>query len=402
MRATDPAAGGTTVDGVPFFSVARTVARDWPRLEARLVEVVERGEFTAGPVVRELEAAIALRTGARHAVACGSGSEALVIMLRAAGVGPGDEVIVPAYTFFASASSVLHAGADPVFVDVQPGSYAMDPQAAAAAVTPRTRALLPVHLFSQMADMHAIGEVAADHGLAVFEDSAESIGMWMKRRASEKPSATIDTASRHAGLWGQAGVLSFFPTKTLGAFGDAGMLLTDDDELAACARRLRHHGRADASGAHDEIGYNSRLDEIQACVLLTRLERLDEEIDRRAALASRYTAGLADLVPLVRTPWLAPAREPSNQVWYVYLIECERRDALVEHLAAQGVGTEVYYPRPLPAQPCLAGLPGSARPVPVAAAAAARAVALPLYPDLTESQVDRVCAAVRAFYGEPA
>jgi dTDP-4-amino-4,6-dideoxygalactose transaminase len=202
-------------------------------------------------------------------------------------------------------------------------------------------------------------------------------------------------------VWGQAGVLSFFPTKTLGAFGDGGMVLTDDDDIAAAARRLRHHGRAD-SGAHVDIGHNSRLDEIQACVLLTRLDRLDDEIDRRAALAARYTAALADLAPLVRTPWLAPAREPSNQVWYVYLIECERRDALVEHLARQGIGTEVYYPRPLPAQPCLAGLAGSARPVPVAAAAARRAVALPLYPDLTEAQVDRVCAQVRSFYQEAA
>ncbi|MEU9980218.1 DegT/DnrJ/EryC1/StrS family aminotransferase [Streptomyces sp. NPDC050856] len=369
---------------VPFHSWARSAQRDWPRLEERLTQVLDRGVFTAGQAAGELEAALAGFTGARHAVGCNSGSDALAIMLRAAGIGPGDEVVVPAYTFFASASAVLHVGAEPVFVDVLPGSYAMDPEAVVRAVTPRTRAIMPVHLFSQMADMPALTKIAADHGLTVLEDSAEAIGM--------------RTRGRHAGLWGRAGVLSFFPTKTLGAIGDAGMLLTDDDGIAERARMLTVHGRhPDGTGRHELLGWNSRLDEVQACVLLTRLERLEEEIARRAELAARYTEGLSGLAE-VRVPWPRPPARPEDQVWYVYLIECERRDELVAFLEQRGVGTEVYYPRPLTHQPALAHRPGVRHPVPVAEASARRAVGLPMYPDLTEAQVDHVVGAVRAFY----
>jgi dTDP-4-amino-4,6-dideoxygalactose transaminase len=370
---------------VPFYSWARSAQRDWPRLVERLGPVLDGGVFTAGQTVTELEAAIAGFTGARFAVGCNSGSDALAIMLRAAGIGPGDEVVVPAYTFFASASAVLHVGAEPVMVDVLPGSYAMDPEAVLRAITPRTRAVMPVHLFSQMADMVTLTKIAADHGLIVLEDSAEGIGMRIQ--------------GRHAGLWGRAGILSFFPTKTLGAIGDAGMLLTDDPELAERARMLTVHGRRlDGSGIHELIGWNSRLDEVQACVLLTRLERLEEEIERRAVLAARYTEGLSGIAE-VEVPWLRPVAQPSNQVWYVYLIECERRDELVAFLEQRGVGTEIYYPRPLTHQPALAHRPGAKHPVPVAEASARRAVGLPLYPDLSEAQVDHVIDAVRAFYG---
>ncbi|MFI0980752.1 DegT/DnrJ/EryC1/StrS family aminotransferase [Streptomyces sp. NPDC021093] len=369
---------------VPFYSWARAARRDWPRLEKRLESVLHRGEFTAGQAVAELEEGIARYTGAGFAVGCNNGSDALAIMLRAAGIGPGDEVIVPAYTFFSSASSVIHVGAEPVLVDIQPGSYALDPEAVERAITSRTRAIMPVHLFSQMADMVALTKVAADHGLTVLEDSAEAIGMRVQ--------------GRHAGLWGRAGVLSFFPTKTLGALGDAGMLLTDDEELARSARMLTVHGRSpDGTRAHELIGWNSRLDEIQACVLLTRLERLEEEIERRAVLAARYTEGLSG-IDEVQVPWLRPTVQPGNQVWYVYLAECQRRDELVEFLETRGVGTEVYYPRPLTQQPVLAGRPGVRHPVPVAEASARRAVGLPMYPDLTEAQVDHVVDAVRAFY----
>ncbi|MGA5556850.1 DegT/DnrJ/EryC1/StrS family aminotransferase [Streptomyces lavendulocolor] len=384
---TETTTGHPTEDGpIPFFSGARSVRRDWPRLEARIRRVAASGRFTSGPVTAELEAAIAERTGARHAVAVANGTDALVILLRAAGIGPGDEVIVPAYTFFATASAVLHVGADPVLVDVLPGSYAMDPERAEAAITERTRAIMPVHLFSQMADMEVLKDLADRHGLLLLEDSAEGIDM----RA----------AGTHAGLWGSGGVLSFFPTKTLGSLGDAGMLLTDDDTVAARARRLRCHGQdTDGAYVYHEIGYNSRCDELQAAFLLHRLDRLSEEIERRAELAARYDRLLAPLAPHVTTPWMAPAKSPSNQVYYVYLIECDRRDELVAHLDAHGVGTEAYYPRPLTEQPLLAPLAGSRHPVPVAAAAARRALALPLYPDLTDREADRVAALVHAFYG---
>lgn len=376
----------TAPPAVPFFSGAATFERTWPELERRLRAITARGRFTSGPEVAALERALADHTGAGQVVAVGSGTEALVMMLRAAGIGPGDEVIVPAYSFFATVSSVLHVGADPVMVDIQPVSYALDPQRVAEAVTPRTRAIMPVHLFHQMADMAVLCKLADEHGLLVVEDSAEAIGM----RAD----------GRHAGLFGAAGVLSFFPTKTLGALGDAGAVLTDDPDLADRIRRMRVHGQAvEGSYEHLELGWNSRCDEIQAAVLLTRLTHLDADIARRAALAERYSANLGDLDPMVTTPRQAPALQPSNLVWYVYLIETDRRDELVTFLADHGVGTEVYYPRPLPAQPSLAGLPGARHPVPVAARASGRAVALPLYPDLTDDQVDRVCALVHEFHG---
>ncbi|MGA4838091.1 DegT/DnrJ/EryC1/StrS family aminotransferase [Streptomyces sp. G45] len=379
---TGPTTGGPAV---PFFSGAASIRRDWPRLEPRLRAVAASGRFTSGTEVAHLERELCAYTGARHVALVGSGTDALVLMLRAVGVGPGDEVIVPAYSFFATASAVLHAGAEPVMVDVLPDSYALDPERAAAAITPRTKAIMPVHLFHQTADMAAIGALAEEHGLLLVEDSAEAIGM------------RVD--GRHAGLFGAAGVLSFFPTKTLGALGDAGAVLTDDAEVDARVRRLRVHGQsADGSYEHLDIGWNSRADEIQAAVLRTRLEHLDADIARRADLAARYTEHLSDLAPRVRTPRQAKVARPGNLVWYVYLIETDRRDDLVSHLAEHGVGTDVYYPRPLPEQPCLAGRRGAGHPVPVATAASRRAVALPLYPDLTEDQVRYVCDLIRAFH----
>ncbi|MFE9424005.1 DegT/DnrJ/EryC1/StrS family aminotransferase [Kitasatospora sp. NPDC006697] len=379
----------SAADQVPFFTGAGSIRRDWDRLEPRLRAVGESGRFTFGPLGRELEAAIAAYTGAKHAIAVGNGTDALVILLRAAGIGPGDEVIVPAYTFFASASAVLHVGAEPVLVDILPGSYAMDPAAAEAVIGERTKAIMPVHLFTQMADMRPLRDLADRHGLLLLEDSAEGIGM----RAG----------GVHAGLWGAGGVLSFFPTKTLGSLGDAGMVLTDDDAIAERVRRLRCHGQ-EADGAYEylEVGYNSRMDEVHSAVLLTRLEVLAEDIARRAELAARYDEQLAGLAPALTIPWFAPQVEPGNPVYYVYLIETDHRDELVEYLTAHGVGTEVYYPRPLTAQPALAPLPGAQHPVPVAEAASRRAVGLPMYPDLTDAQVDRVCELLIRFHKEHA
>lgn len=369
---------------MPFFSGSTTFARDEELLAERVRQIAQRGTMISGPLVTELEEAIAAYTGARFAVACNNASDALIIMLRAAGIGPGDEVIVPAYSFFATASCVVHAGARPVFVDVLPDTYAMDPAATRAAIGPTTRAIMAVHLFHQTADLAALRHLADEHGLEFFEDSAEAIGM------------RVD--GRHAGLFGRAGVLSFFPTKTLGALGDAGMVLTDDEEYARRVRRMAGTGRLRDDEPVTVLGADSACDEIQAAVLLTRLAHLDRDIDRRAALARRYTEGLAGL-SAVRTPVVAGDRD-ADPVWYVYLLESERRDDLVQFLAERGVGTEVYYPRPLPHQPCLRELPGSGHPVPVAAAASNRAVGLPLYPDLHEDQVDHVCDLIRQFHKE--
>ncbi|WP_232840614.1 DegT/DnrJ/EryC1/StrS family aminotransferase [Streptomyces sp. Go-475] len=364
----------------------------WPLISSHVNDVFERGKFSHGRKVAEFERAMASFTGARHAIAVNSGTDALVILLRAAGVGPGDEVIVPAFTFFASASAVTMAGATPVFADItDDGAYALDPASVEAAITERTRAVLPVHLFCQPADMGALMDLARRRDLMVLEDSAEAVGMrW---------------DGTHAGLIGSGGVLSFFPTKTLGALGDAGMILTDDDRTAEEASVLRHHGRmgrtidhiAGISNLSRVSGTNSKMDDIQAAVLMAKLSRLDEDIRRRSVLADAYTERLRGADGVLAVPRLVPRAVPVDPVFYVYLVEVERRDELAEHLAGRGIGTETYYPRPLHTQPCYAGrqAPGS---LPRAEAACRRTLALPLYPDLTEEQVDTVCAAISDFY----
>lgn len=379
---------------VPFFDQSKSFKELWPLLDRHIDDVFDRGKFSHGRKVAELERAIAEYTGARHAVAVNSGTDALVILLRAAGIGPGDEVVVPAFTFFASASAVSMAGATPVFADITTdGDYGMDAASAEAAVTDRTRAIMPVHLFSQPADMAALTALAGRRGLRLLEDSAEGIGMrW---------------DGTHAGLLGGGGVLSFFPTKTLGALGDAGMILTDDPDLAERAGVLRHHGRmgktidhiAGISNLSGVSGTNSKMDDIQAAVLMARLSRLDQDIARRRELADAYTERLAGADGVLAVPRLVPRDVPVDPVFYVYLVEVERRDELVAHLASRGIGTETYYPRPLHLQPAYAGHPGH-RPgaFPNAEAASGRTLALPLYPDLDEDRVEVVCAAISDFY----
>ncbi|MFI9627377.1 DegT/DnrJ/EryC1/StrS family aminotransferase [Streptomyces sp. NPDC052042] len=352
----------------------------------------DSGKFSHGAQVAEWEEALSALTGARYAVAVNSGTDALVLLLRACGLRPGDEVLVPAYSFFATASAVVLAGGVPRFVDIDPATYAMDPVALAEAVTPACRFVMPVHLFHGMADMAAIGEVARAHRLTVVEDSAEAIGM---RRGG-----------RHAGLFGAGGVLSFFPSKTLGALGDAGAVLTDDPELACAVDALRHHGRAGRTldnfpaiaTESSRPGVNSKMDDLQAAVLLAKSTTLEEDIARRAALAARYTERLHGMPGVLRLPRSTARPERGDRdVFYVYLIEAERRDALVAHLDSRGIGTEVYYPVPLHRQPAFAGLGCRDRRFPHAEAAAGRAVALPLYPDLGIEEVDRVCEAIADF-----
>jgi dTDP-4-amino-4,6-dideoxygalactose transaminase len=301
-------------------------------------------------------------------------------------------VLVPAYSFVATATSVVLAGGRPEFVDIDPETYAMDPKSLESAVTPASRFVMPAHLFCQMADMGALAEVAARHGLTLVEDSAEAIGMRQR--------------GIHAGLHGRGGVLSFFPSKTLGALGDAGAVLTDDPEVAQRVAGLRHHGRFAPTidnfpGISSETrmpGVNSKMDDIQAAVLLAKLTRLDDDIERRAALSEAYTERLRDVPGITRLPGVVDRGPGSSGVFYVYLVEAERRDELVGHLARHGVGTEVYYPAPLHLQPCFAELGHSRGDFPNAETASERAVALPLYPDLTIAQIDHVCESVREFY----
>lgn len=376
---------------IPFFTQSVTFERLWPLISRHVDEIGRRGKYSHGPKVAEFEQALARYTGARFVIGVNSGTDALVLLLRAAGLEPGDEVVVPAYGFVASASSVVLAGGRPVFADIDRRSYALDPAAADAAVTPRCRFILPAHMFAQVADMGGILRVAARHGLTVLEDSAEAIGMrW---------------AGVHAGLLGAGGVLSFFPTKTLGAIGDAGAVLTDDERIAETVGALRHHGRFGRTLDHfpgianptELSGVNSKMDDIQAAVLLAKLTCLDADIETRARLAAGYTERLSGLAGIVRLPAAVDRPVVTTGVCYVYLVEVARRAELAEYLARRGIGTESYYPMPLPRQPCFAHLGYSGGEFPNAEAACRRALALPLYPDLGMAGVDRVCAAIRAF-----
>lgn len=378
---------------VPFFTQSATFDRLWPLISRHVDEIVRRGKYSHGPKVAELERALAGYTGARFAIAVNSGTDALVLLLRAAGLRPGDEVVVPAFGFVASASSVVLAGGRPVFADIDPRSYSLDPAAVDAVVTPRCRLVLPAHMFTQLADMSGILAVARRHGLTVVEDGAEAIGMrW---------------DGVHAGLLGAGGVLSFFPTKTLGAIGDAGAVLTDDEDIADTVAALRHHGRFGRTLDHfpgianlsEVAGVNSKMDDLQAAVLLAKLTCLDADIATRGRLAAAYTERLVGVPGIVRLPAVVRRSVPATGVCYVYLIEVLHRAELVEYLRRHGIGTETYYPLPLYRQPCFAELGHSPGDFPNADGACERGLALPLYPDLGLAGVERVCAAIRRFYG---
>ncbi|WP_262403567.1 DegT/DnrJ/EryC1/StrS family aminotransferase [Actinomadura sp. CNU-125] len=382
----------STGQSIPFFTQAATFGAEWGGIRRHLIDVLDNGKFSHGAKVAELERALEQWTGARHVVAVNSGTDALVLLLRAVGLRPGDEVIVPAYSFIATASSVALAGGVPVFADIEAGGHGIDPAAADAAVTARTRMIMPVHLFDRTADLRGVAGVARRHGLTLVEDSAEAIGM----RAD----------GAHAGLHGAGGVLSFFPAKTLGAIGDGGAVLTDDGAVAEAVRMLCHHGRGGRtlddfpaiSNPTVLPGRNSKMDDVQAAVLLGKLARLDADIARRAELAARYDARLRDVPGVRRVPGDVPPHPGTGRVVYVYLVEADERDALAAHLAARGVGTEVYYPRPLHLQPCFAHLGHRTGDFPRAEAACAAALALPLYPDLPDAHADRVCDEIEAFY----
>lgn len=345
--------------------------------------VIERQTFIMGPEVAELEAQIASLSHVSHAVACASGTDALLLPLRALGLKPGDEVICPAFTFFATAGAVHNAGGTPVFVDIEPGTFNLAPDAVAAAITSRTRAIIAVHLYGQMADMGRLTEIAARHKLALIEDAAQAIGARRK----------VGGAWRMAGELGHAGTLSFFPSKNLGGWGDGGMVLTQDAELAHRLARLRLHGGA-KQYHHDEVGYNSRLDTLQAAILLVKLRHLAEWSAARRQRAARYDQLLGD-VSAVRVPVVDSGAE---HIFHQYTIRAERRDELVEHLRSRGIGCAVYYPVGLHLQPCFAALGYRHGSLPETERAMTEVLSLPNYPELRDDQQDAVVAAIRAFY----
>ncbi len=346
-------------------------------------EVIARQQFIMGPEVGRLEAEVARLSGVKHAIACASGTDALLLPLKALGLRPGDEVIAPAFTFFATAGAIHNAGGRPVFVDIDPETFNLAPEAVEAAITPRTRAIVAVHLYGQMAAMERLLAIAARHGLVVIEDAAQAIGA--RRR--------IDGTWRTAGELGWAGALSFFPSKNLGGWGDGGMMLTQDDALAERLRKLRLHGGA-KQYHHEEVGTNSRLDTLQAAVLLVKLPHLARWSAARRERAARYTEAFG-AHPAICPPKVDPANE---HIFHQYTLRVERRDALLAHLKARGIGHAVYYPVALHLQPCFAHLGYRRGSLPATEAATASVVSLPIYPELTPAQQDAVIEAVTGFY----
>ncbi len=345
-------------------------------------EVAESDEFILKSRVERLEAEVARRTGAAHAVAVANGTGALTVILAALGLGPGDEVVTPAFSFISTASTVALRGARPVFADVDYETGLLDPAAAEAAVTERTRALLPAYLFSDSPRMADLAALAERRGLHLVEDSAVALG------------AEVDGLP--AGRHGHAGVYSFFPAKPAGGIGDAGMIVTDDPDLARTARMLRNHGQPPGKRFyHELLGFNCRMDELTAGFLLRKLPELDRLLERRREIAQTYEEGLRSLTPDLLPP---PAGFAGRSV-YTYVVRAQQRDELRAHLAAQGIGTTVYYPRPLPLQPAFASLGHREGDFPVADRLSREALALPLHPDMAPGTAERVVAAVRAFYG---
>ncbi len=368
---------------VPLLDLVAQHGRIKDEVLAALLRVVERQHFILGEEVPQLEQAIAALCETRHGIGCASGTDALLLPLRCLDLEPGDEIITPSFTFFATAGTIHNTGGTPVFVDIDPGTFNITAEAIEAAITPRTRGIVVVHLFGQMAAMAPIMAVAARHGLPVIEDAAQAIGARQQ----------LNRAWRMAGSLGTVGAFSFFPSKNLGGWGDGGMMVTADDALAERLRRLRTHGGA-KQYHHDEVGYNSRLDTVQAAVLLAKLPHLAGWSAARRERAAYYTAAFAGQRGV--TPPAVPSG--NEHIFHQYTIRAERRDALVAHLKARGIGCAVYYPLPLHLQPCFSALGYRAGRLPVTEAAAGAVCSLPIYPELTRAQQDEVIEAVTGFY----
>lgn len=350
-----------------------------PALQA----VIESQQFIMGPAVAQLEAAVAQLSHARHGIGCASGTDALLLPLKALQLQPGDEVITTPFTFFATAGAIHNAGGTPVFVDIDPQTFNIDPAAVEAALTPRTRAILPVHLYGQMAAIERVMAIARRRGVPVIEDAAQAIGA---RRS-------IDGEWRMAGELGWVTGYSFFPSKNLGAWGDGGMMVTSDDQAAERLRKLRLHGGA-KQYHHDEVGTNSRLDTLQAAILLAKLPHLAAWSARRRDHAAHYTAALSAVGPV--TP---PVVEPNNEhIFHQYTMRVERRDELQAHLKGKGIGSAVYYPVPLHLQNCFSHLGYKPGRLPAAERAAREVLSLPIYPELSRAQQDYVIDGIRGFY----
>jgi dTDP-4-amino-4,6-dideoxygalactose transaminase len=370
---------------IAFIDLEAQQRRIAARIDEAIARVLAHGRYVMGPEVEDLERKLAAFVGAKHALSCANGTDALVLPLIAWGVGPGDAVFCPSFTFAATAEVAPWLGAQPVFVDVDPHTYTLDPVSLANAIaevkaegrlTPRV--IIAVDLFGQCADYPAIAELARAHDLRLVADSAQAFG------------ATLNGASPMA--WADVMTTSFFPAKPLGCYGDGGALFTNDADLAQVIASLRNHGQGEDRYDNVRIGMNSRLDTIQAAILLEKLEIFRDEIVERERIARRYNAGLAPLVDAVPT-----VIEDGTSVWAQYTIEHADRDGLAAHLKAQGVPTAIYYPRPLHLQHAYASFPRGAGGLPVTERIAGRVLSLPMHPYLDAPTQDRIIAAAAAF-----
>ena len=365
---------------VPLLDLQTQYASLRDEMRQAIDRVFESQRFVLGEEVQKLEASIAAYCETKHAVACASGSDAVLLALMALDLGPGDEVITTPFTFFATGAAITRLGARPVFVDIDPSSYNIDVAQVATAITERTKAFLPVHLYGQCVEMDALLELSKQHGIPIIEDAAQAIG-------------ATDRGDR-AGSMGLMGSFSFYPTKNLGGAGDGGILTTSDDDVAERLRRLRNHGGRNEY-QHEEVGINSRLDELQAAVLNVKMQYLDKWSDERARKAAVYDELLDDTPFELITP---SVREEARHIYHQYVIRVPQyRDALMEHLKQHGVGTKVYYPIPLHRQECFAYLGYREGEFPESERAARETFALPAYPELGETQQAYVVETIKSF-----
>ncbi|HZQ01767.1 MAG TPA: DegT/DnrJ/EryC1/StrS family aminotransferase [Gemmataceae bacterium] len=362
---------------VPFNDLAIQWREIAAEAQHEITDLFENSAFSGGRYVEAFERDIADWMKTPHAIACSSGTAALHLAMMAAGIGPGDEVLVPAHTFIATIWGVLYAGATPVLCEVEDATGNLDVADASRRITPRTKAIIPVHLYGQPADLAGIRGLASTYKLKVIEDNAQAIGAY--------------SDGQMLGTHGLLGCFSFYPGKNLGAAGEGGLVATADEALADRLRRLRNHGQSERY-IHTEIGFNYRMDGIQGIVLRHKLRRLPAWTDRRKQLAARYASGLAGL------PLRVPRAVHQDHVWHLYVVRTPERDDLRSHLQKQGIETGLHYPVPCHRQPCLAHLRHDAAGFPIAEAWAATGLSLPLFHGMTEEQVDLVVSAIRDYF----
>ena len=380
---TSPGPSNAKVDSVPLFDLKAQYLAVKDEVDKAIADIFESQYFILGPEVKALEEEIAAYCGVKRAVGCSSGTDALLMSLMALGVRPGDEVIIPSFTFFATGGVVHRLFAKPVFVDVDPETYMMDPAKIEEAITEKTKAIIPVHLYGQCADMNPILAIADAKGIPVIEDNAQSIG--------------AKCNGRFSGSMGRVGCISFYPTKNLAAPGEGGMITTNDEKLADLLTAMRDHGQA-GRYHHEVVGGNFRLQAIPAAVLRRKFTKLDEWAAGRQRIAALYEK-LFESKGLTGEKIVPPAVCRDNHVYSVYTIQAEDRDGLQKHLTERNVGTKVYYPVPLHMQECFSYLGYKPSDLPVSEAAANRVLGLPIYPQLTEAQVEYVGDAIAEYYG---